>query len=281
MPLVIVVSSYVAGSRVGGGLAPYVLAPLRVDPVLIPTTLLGRHPGWGAPGGGATPDDLMRGMLDGVEANGLFALCDAVLTGYMATPEQADIAADAIDRIRAARSGAGAEPPTVIVDPIMGDLDVGPYVPAAVAGAITEQLVPRADLIACNLWEFRQLTHIAEVADAAEVAAAALQTGRDWVVTSVRAGEGIGAVLAGGGQAAVASTPRLQGDVPRGAGDLLKLRFVGGLVSGEPPRRALARSVGVTEAILRRAQEWRAPELPVAACWPLLAEAPEAPLAAL
>lgn len=278
MPLVIVISSYVAGSRVGGSLAPYVLAPLKVDPVLVPTTLLGRHPGWGDPGGGAVSAEHLDGMLTGIEANGLFALCDAVLTGYMATAEQADIAAQAIDAIRAARAAAGAAPPAVVVDPIMGDLDVGPYVPASVAGAITEELVPRADLIACNLWEFRQLTRLADVEAAADVASEARATGRDWLVTSVRAGQGIGAVLAAGGRAAVASTPRLAGEIPRGAGDLLKLRFVGGMVSGEPSARSLARSVGVTEAILRKAQEWRAPELPVAACWPLLADSPEAPL---
>lgn len=279
MPLVIVISSYVAGSRVGGSIAPYVLAPLKVDPVLVPTTLLGRHPGWGPPGGGAVPAALLEGMLDGVGANGLFALCDAVLTGYMATPEQADIAAAAIDTIRAARSDAGAPPPLVIVDPIMGDLDAGPYVPAAVAGAIIEQLVPRADIIACNLWEFRQLTRAGDVAAAADVAAEALKTGRDWLVTSVvSAGEGIGAVLVSEGRAALAATQRLPGVIPRGAGDLLKLRFTGGLVSGEGTHRSLARSVGVTEAILRKSQEWSAPELPLAACWPILASAPEAPL---
>jgi pyridoxine kinase len=286
MPLVIVISSYVAGSRVGGSLAPYVLAPLRVDPVLIPTTLLGRHPGWGPPGGGAVAVSQIEGMLDGVEANGLFGLCDAVLTGYMANPEQADIAAFAIDRIREARQVAGAAPPRVIVDPIMGDLDVGPYVSAAVAGAITEQLVPRADVIACNLWEFRQLTRSGDaIASPGEVAETARATSRDWLVTSVdfslHEGQGIGAVLVRDGEATAAATPLLTGHVPRGAGDLLKLRFTGGLVSGEPHAVALARSVGVTEAILRKSQDWSAPELPVAACWPLLANAPEAPLLTL
>jgi len=280
MPLVIVISSYVAGSRVGGSLAPYVLAPLKVDPVLVPTTLIGRHPGWGPPGGGAVSRKLLRGMLSGIKANGLFDLCDAVLTGYMATPEQADIAAEAIDDIRAARRAAGATPPLVIVDPIMGDLDVGPYVSAGVAGAIAEQLAPRADIIACNLWEFRQLTRAGDVASADNVATGALATSRDWLVTSVETngGRGIGGVLVSDGVATLAATPRLAGDVPRGAGDLLKLRFTGGLVAGESRAEALARSLGATEAILRLSQDWGAPELPVAACWPLIAQAPEADL---
>ena len=52
MPLVLVISSYVAASRVGGGIAPYVLGPMKVDAVHVPTCLFGRHPGWGPPGGG-------------------------------------------------------------------------------------------------------------------------------------------------------------------------------------------------------------------------------------
>ncbi|MEM6627281.1 MAG: pyridoxine kinase, partial [Pseudomonadota bacterium] len=102
MPICVVMSSYVAASRVGGGGAAFVLPPLGVDPILIPTTLMGRHPGWGAPGGGAVAAEMFAGVLEGVEASGVFALCDAVLTGYFASPDQVEAAASAIDRIKAA-----------------------------------------------------------------------------------------------------------------------------------------------------------------------------------
>src|SRR5689334_14750743 len=100
MPMVLVISSYVAGSRVGGGLAPYVLGPMKVDPVHVPTCLFGRHPGWGPPGGAAVDAAVMAGMLEGIEANGLFSTVDAVVTGYFSQAEQVAVAADAIARIR-------------------------------------------------------------------------------------------------------------------------------------------------------------------------------------
>ena len=53
MKKLVVISSYVATSRVGGAIAALIGPALDIDPVLIPTTLLGRHPGLGAPGGGA------------------------------------------------------------------------------------------------------------------------------------------------------------------------------------------------------------------------------------
>jgi pyridoxine kinase len=282
MPLVIVISSYVAGSRVGGGIAPFVLAPLKVDPVLVPTTLLGRHPGWGPPGGGPVSAEQMRGMLQGIESNGLFGECDAVLTGYFANPEQVEVAVEAIDRIRAAprRHGHAHSPtrPLVVVDPIMGDSDAGRYVPEAVATALARRLVPKADIVACNLWEFQQLADCGDVKRIEKIAEAARATGRDWMVTSVPAETGIGVMLSEDDGVVVAETIQHGGRVPRGAGDLLKLRFIGGLVSGESHREALARATGCAEAVIAKALDWGSPELPLAACQRLIAQPPEAVL---
>src|SRR5690606_2105195 len=130
-PLVLVISSYVAASRVGGGIAPYVLGPLKVDPVHVPTCLFGRHPGWGPPGGGPVDAGTMAGMLEGAAANGLYSRVDAVVTGHFSHPEQVAVAADAIARVRdAPRRGEHAhapERPVIIVDPVMGDEAPGLY----------------------------------------------------------------------------------------------------------------------------------------------------------
>lgn len=280
MPLVIVISSYVAASRVGGGIAPFVLGPLGVDPVLAPTTLLGRHPGWGPPGGGAVAPDTLRGMLQGIEANGLFGVCDAVVTGYFTSEAQIEIAADAIDRIRAAPRQAAHEHaparPIVLVDPIMGDTDAGRYVPDAVAAGLMRHLVPRADIIACNHWEFCEIADCSQGSTASDVARTALASGRDWMVTSVPVDQGMGVLLTEEGGALLASAPHRTGRVPRGAGDMLKLRYIGGLVSGEGVRMALARAVGATSALITRAIAWDAPELPLAASYDLIGAPPEA-----
>jgi pyridoxine kinase len=272
MPTILILSSFVAASRVGGGIAPFVLAPLGVDPIHVPTTLLGRHPGWGAPGGGAVSPDQIQGMLDGIEANGLFGDLFGVLTGYFSTEAQIEIAAATIDRIRGAlRSGA---PPLVMVDPVMGDADTGRYVPEAVAGAQMRLLVPRADLVACNLWELQSIAGRDDLLRPADVAAFARATQRDWLVTSMGQGSGVGALLVDAEGDRLALAPRVAGRPPRGAGDLLKLRFLGGLAAGETRTHALARSVGLSGAIAARAQAMQVPELPLAACHDLLADAP-------
>src|SRR5690349_19323599 len=155
MPLVLVISSFVAGSRVGGGIAPFVLGPMKVDPVHVPTCLFGRHPGWGPPGGCAIDAGVMAKMLEGVEANGLFSSVDAVVTENLSAPEQVAMACDAIARIRAAQRTRlhehAPDTPIVIVDPVMGDAGPGLYIKGPVAEALARDLVPKADIVAPNL----------------------------------------------------------------------------------------------------------------------------------
>ncbi len=162
MPLALIISSHVAASHVGGTAQASALSILRIDAMVAPTVLYGRHPGWGPPGGAKVEPAVLEGVLAGIEANKLFGQTDLVLTGYFAFPEQVRAAAAAIDAVRGAkRSGYGGEAPrapAVIVDPTIGDSGKGLYVPDAVAQAIAEHLVPRADILAPNAWELAHLT---------------------------------------------------------------------------------------------------------------------------
>jgi len=85
MPLALIISSHVAGSRVGASAQATALVQFRIDSMVVPTVLFGRHPGWGVPGGAPVPIEVLEGMLDGMEANGLFGLTDIVITGYFAS----------------------------------------------------------------------------------------------------------------------------------------------------------------------------------------------------
>ena len=116
MARVLILSSLVAASRVGGGAQALALARLAIEPILVPTVLFGRHPGHGPPGGAAVDAATFEAMIGGVEAQGLFAKLDAVITGHFSSPEQVAIAADTLGRVKSAAPAA-----QLIVDPIMGD----------------------------------------------------------------------------------------------------------------------------------------------------------------
>jgi pyridoxine kinase len=269
MPTALILSSHVASSQVGGTVQALALAAFRVDPVLAPTVLYGRHPGWGAPGGAAVPVEAFEGMLDGIEANGVIARTDLVITGYFATADQVRAAARVVDAVRAApRDPELGKKPLVIVDPIMGDAGKGLYVSPEVAEAIVGELIRRADIVCPNAWELERLTHT-PVRDPASAVAAARILGRATLVSSVARAHEIGIVYADRREAWLAAHVRAP-SVPGGTGDLLTALFAAHLLDGQPISYALARAAGGLAETIGAANAGGYPELPVVDMGPRL-----------
>lgn len=267
MPLALIISSHVAASHVGGTAQASALSIFKIDSMVVPTVLYGRHPGWGWPGGAPVPHETLQDMLAGIEANRLLGQTDLVLTGYFASPEQVKVAARAIDMVRGAkRSGYGAEAarqPVVIVDPTIGDTGKGLYVPAEVAQAVIEELVPRADILAPNVWELSHLTGAA-ARTPEEVLAAARSLGKPVLVSSVIQGKEIGVIYTDPSEAWMAAHPRLP-SAPKGTGDLLTALFGAALLGGLTGSYALGRAVGGVAETVAAAQAASAAELPILA----------------
>lgn len=259
MPFALILSSFVAASRVGGGAQELVLARFGVDAAVVPTVVFGRHPGWGPPGGSRLSADIMSGVLDGIAANGLFALTDLLISGYFVDPDQVAVAARTIDRVRAANPAV-----KVFVDPVLGDTGRGFFVSEDVCRAVASHLVPRADVITPNLFELEYLAG-RPLADSAAVIAAARDLGPAALVTSALATEDrIGALYVDRASATLASHRRLA-QVPQGTGDLLCALFAAAMLEGLTPAAALDRAVrGMAEAV-EAAELWKAPELPIVA----------------
>ena len=259
MPLALVLSSFVAASRIGGAAQQYLLAAHGIDPVLVPTVMLGRNPARGAHGQ-ATPPELFSQMLADVEADALFGMVDLVITGHFSLAEQVEVAAEVLGRVQAAAS----RPPVVVVDPILGDTPKGLYVSAAVAEAVASRLIPLADWITPNLWELGHLTG-APIETAQAAIEAARRLGKPALITSVPAGPGeIALLLVGRDEATLFAHPRLP-QALSGTGDLVTASFGAGLVQGMDPAAAAERAARAASEAARAAQDWRAPELPIVA----------------
>ena len=131
VPSALILSSFVAADRIGGAAQQYVLAAHRIDPVLVPTVMLGRSPAKGAQGQVTSPELFARILAD-IEADAIFGEVDLVITGHFSAAAQVEIAAEVLERIRAGSSRR----PAVVVDPIMGDHPNGLYVKPEVAAAV-------------------------------------------------------------------------------------------------------------------------------------------------
>lgn len=264
MPLALVVSSFVSASRIGGAAQQYVLAAHKIDPVLAPTVLFGRSPAKGARGE-VTPPDVLRRMLADIEADALFGLVDLFLTGHYSSPEQVEITAAVVERVRGAdREGAFADKPIVVVDPIMGDFPGGLYVRPEVAEAVARRLVPVADFITPNVWELERLSG-RRIETPRDVREAVLGLEVPALVTSVPARDGeIGLMYVDGRRAVLFAHPRLE-RVANGTGDLVAASFGAGLVEGLKPVEAAERAARAAAETVLAAERWHAPELPIVA----------------
>jgi len=252
---VIVISSQLAGSPVGGSLSVRVLHGAGIEACLAPTVNFGRHPGLGPTGGAALPDADFASLLDALAATGVPGIARAILTGYMASPGQAEAAARFIVGARAQNPGL-----LVMVDPIMGDgtpdrRDDGLYVPRATAMGIATRLIPLADVITPNVFELawlagRPITTTQEAGTAARgLAPAAL-------ITSSPAGpDRLGVLVLEGSQPAVGfETARLGAGsrTPNGTGDLFAASALAARLSGASWAGAARTAAGRVSHVLSR-----------------------------
>ncbi|XBQ17610.1 MAG: PfkB family carbohydrate kinase [Oceanicaulis sp.] len=269
-PRVVVISSLVSGSRVGGGLGAAVLETRGIRADLVPTVVMGRHPGQGAPGGGDVSADMIATTLAAMEDQGVIDEADAILTGYFRTPEQVEAAAGFIERARAKRRDL-----IVMVDPIIGDASpAGPgrlYVPEAAARAQRERLVPLADIITPNRFELAWLTghpHADPYDDMVVECARKLAPAAIVTSTSAAPGE-VGFIVVNATGAWAGALPRVP-DAPNGTGDLFAAwALAERLKGGRDWREAAAIAATATFDLLDLARRLGLPELPAPPIQPL------------
>ena len=231
MARILALSSWVAHGHVGLSAAVPALQALGHVVTPLPMTILSNHPGWPHVAGARLPCDQLGAMIEALDRNGWLAGVEAGLTGYMPTPDHVDLAAALIRRLCRSRPV-----PRVIVDPVLGDLPKGLYVPVSVAEAVRDRLVPLADTLTPNAFELGWLTGEAVgTLEAVQVAAAGLfpsAPAQTVLVTSAPAPEGWIGTLSVSRHAALSwATPRREG-VPNGVGDVLSGLIAAGLPAG-------------------------------------------------
>lgn len=253
MKTALVISSFVAASRVGASASAFCLRRLGIETVTLPTTLLGRHPGWGQPGGNSVPAETLESMWAGIIAQNIEF--DAVLTGYMASQEHVDLAVSIIEHVKNKTPDA-----IIVVDPVMGDHG-RLYIDATIAQAIKTHLLPLAMLITPNVWELGYIIGL-PVTSQAEIFRAARKAHKGTIVTSVPNGEEIGAAYICSDQVSLVSHERFK-TIPHGGGDALAGTLLAHRLNGLSNQDALAKAVAGIFEIISTANTEDAGELPL------------------
>lgn len=238
------IQSQVANSRVGNSVAAFAMERLGVRVWQMPTTLLGRRPDRGPPGGGPLPAETLSSLFEGIAADGRLGEVDAVLTGYIGDAEQAPVILDAVQRVKEANPSA-----IFACDPVLGD-DGKLYVSDSIADAIVNGLAPNADWLLPNAFELGVIlgTAVERVEQARD---AARRFGRPVLVSSLKGPQSVVNLYTSGAGDWCCETPRLPHS-PKGAGDLLSAVFLARRVLGDTPAIALEGATGsVFDVIVR------------------------------
>lgn len=249
--MIISIQSQVVHGHVGNSAAVFPMQHLGIPVTAVPTTLLSNHPHYPTMRGRVLDADLLRDLLLGVEERGLVDTCSILLTGYLGSAENGEVVAGFVERAKLRNPAL-----RYCCDPVMGDADLGFFVDRDLPELFRQRLVPLADILTPNQFEFEELAGC--VAPDAE----ALQSGIE-LLTEARAtivvvtGVGLGEASATrvetfafhGSNAWKVSTPRLPCR-PAGTGDLFTALFVSALAQGAPVPVALETSVSATFAIL-------------------------------
>lgn len=240
--------SEVVYGHVGQGAARFALQRLAHEVWAIPSVLLSSHAAWPRVEGQTFAPEQMERLVEGLSANGWLSQCNAVLSGYLGAPGQAQIVADAVLRVKRINPHA-----LYCLDPVIGD-NGRAYVKPGVAETIARTLLPLADIVTPNVFELVQLSGL-PVRDRDEARAAIARLGRPLVAaTSIPDGaDRIGVLAATRAEAWFASAPHL-GDVPNGAGDLFAALFLAARLSRAQLCDALARSTMSVHHILSKSR---------------------------
>lgn len=245
MARILAISSQVVRGHVGNSAAVPVLQALGHEVMTVPTVVLTSHPGHGAFTGFPVETEALEAIFEVLAGHGWLDGLDAVMTGYFRSDSQVCAVADLVDRLK-----AGPTPPFVLIDPILGDLPDGLYVPEEVAATLRDRLLPSSDCITPNRFELGWLSGM-PVEDTETAIAAAGRLGVACVLaTSVPAGsDRLANLLVRAGRVLSAEVHR-RAYVPQGTGDLIAALLLGHRLRALEERDAFTRAVaGVDETL--------------------------------
>ncbi|MEQ1694480.1 MAG: pyridoxal kinase [Hyphomicrobiaceae bacterium] len=268
MARILAISSQVARGHVGLSIIVPALQALGHEVIALPSVILSNHPGHPHCAGARISLDHLSAMLDALDNNGWLANIDAVLTGYLPSPQHVAFARKAVARVTAARNG---QPLIYLCDPVLGDDPKGLYIDEAAATAIRDTLIPIASIATPNRFELSFLTGTS-ILTAASVFAHPL-TGPITVATSIPSndrGETLNTLISSTAKA-VTRVP-LRANVPHGTGDLFSALLLAARLDGKSLAEALAfATAGVDQTLAksRGADELLITALPTRVEFPL------------
>lgn len=153
MKNVLSIQSHVVYGYAGNKAAVFPMQLLGVDTWALNTVQFSNHTQYGKWKGMVIPKEQIGEIAQGIAEIDALHECDAVLSGYIGAAEQGAEILSVVEKVKAANPQA-----IYFCDPVMGHPDKGCIVAPGVAEFLRDEAMAKADIIAPNLVELRELT---------------------------------------------------------------------------------------------------------------------------
>jgi len=250
---IISIQSQVVHGHVGNSAAVLTMQLHGLNVAAVPTTLLSNTPHFETMRGRVLEPELVGDLLRGVEERGLIETSRYIVSGYLGSRSNGELVAAFVRRARQLNPAI-----KYICDPVMGDANLGVFVPDQVIECLIDELVPMADVITPNFFEIGLITNhspssMAQLQTAVEKVTVVRQA--KVVVTSCILPDTpenmLENIVFHGSQISRLPSPLLP-IVPVGTGDLFTGLLTAFLARGDDLLQSAQRAARVVEAILRR-----------------------------
>lgn len=275
---VLSIQSHVVFGHVGNRAAVFPLERMGLEVLPLNTVQFSSHTGYEDWTGMIFPAQHLRNILEGLRKSGILLSCEAVLSGYLGDPENADTVVNIVKELR------GLFPDFLYCcDPVLGDDEHGIYVKPEVLQFMQTEVLAQASILKPNRFEAELLSGVTikTEQDIKEACRILHEKGPAIIIiSSLESGQKkkdtISMALSCGEAGYKITTPRLFfSRHPHGAGDLASALFLGNFLKTKNPVLSFERMANAIFAVFQSTYEAGCRELRVVEAQEAFAVPPE------
>nr|WP_304184274.1 pyridoxal kinase PdxY [Hafnia alvei] len=276
MKNILSIQSHVVFGHAGNSAAEFPMRRMGVNVWPLNTVQFSNHTQYGHWTGCVMPANHLTEIVQGIADIDRLKNCDAVLSGYIGSPEQGGHILDIVRKVKAANPNAW-----YFCDPVMGHPEKGCIVAPGVAEFFARDAVASSDIMAPNLLELEQLTGhtITSVEEALVSARSVIARGPKVVLVKHLSYAGyhkdrFEMILVTADEAWHISRPLVDFGArqPVGVGDLTSGLLLVNMLKGEPLKKALEHVTAAVYEVMLTTKEMGEYELQVVAAQDLIAQ---------
>ncbi len=251
MANILTISSQVTCGHVGNSTSVFVLQRMGHNVLPVPTILLSHHAGHKNFAASKINTSLLSKIVNMIKINEQLPKIDAVISGYMPSEDHVFFTKETLKQIKSQNPNM-----LYMCDPVIGDYPKGIYIKPSIAEMIKEHLLPLADIITPNLFEFQWLTN-SQTTQIEEILNLSKSLNINDILVTSAPGENNKTIknLLFSENETCATEVKKHINPPQGTGDLMASLFIGHVLNNRTKKEALSYATSGVEAVLSQSQK--------------------------